>query len=135
MQCGVRQDVDADREADLAAHALCGHGHHGSRLRANKVRLQEWHVAMVLDDQSVETGFRVGVRICHPLIIDEGRGLAAVARATGQRTQMDHADEDPTRPAEQGFQGMRARRRDGSHDRGGSDCWITTFQSGTRGAR
>jgi hypothetical protein len=88
----VLQDVDAEGHAGQRAPHLGGDDGHGRHRGRGHALGRERRVAVVLDEQRVDAALDEGARVGEGPR-DDGVHRAVPAGASGQRRQMDHADE------------------------------------------
>ncbi len=89
----VGEQVDADGDADSLPDGGCNHGHCGNDLRTDIRGLQEWNIAVVLDDHAVHAAFLIDLGVGNRASDDRRHILLAIARGARQRRQMNIADQ------------------------------------------
>ena len=108
----IGEDVHTGRQTGGPPHRVCHHGHASGGLWAEMFGFGEGDVAVVFNDQPVDTTRAIPLSLGHGEGDDVGDGLAVIAGTAGQRQGVDDGD-DRLEPAEQGFHRVRFRPEDG----------------------
>src|SRR5580658_9061624 len=81
-------------------------------LRTDVLRFGEREVAMVLDNETIEAGLSISLRISEGSLVDSLDAVAGMVRRARQRQQVHDADQHPSVAPKNRFQRMLALTRD-----------------------
>lgn len=89
----IGKHIDPERDADGPGNAIRDNGHEPGCFGPDIVRLAKGDIAMVFDDQAMQSPFHAGFRVAHAGIVNRIHIRPPVAGCPGEGRAMDHSNE------------------------------------------